>query len=179
MKDEANEQPEDRFSDFAERIAALARQLFRAICAADSKAVEVTMFYLQGFLVKVLGSHLRDDPRWNSKDRWLDILDVKTPQFELPAKLRLKDELVWATRDERCWYSEPFEFELTLCPKTGVFQWYTFRFGDHRPLAEKELLAPLPGNNVVDPGDEGWIFVFHYAKKGTETKGSKGVETHS
>jgi hypothetical protein len=54
MNDASLEEPEDHFAYFAERIAAQARQLFRAACAEDAKAVEVTLFYLRDFLVKVL-----------------------------------------------------------------------------------------------------------------------------
>ncbi len=174
MNDELQEKPNDRFADFAERIAAQARQLLRAIRAEDSKAVEETLFYLRDFLVKVLGSHLLDDPRWDSKGQWLEGLGVAAPETLSSGLLRFRDELTWVTRDQQYWYVEPFEFELELCPVTSAFQRYTFRFGDLRPLAEKELTSPPASSGVVGPGDNGWAFIFHVMKGEEKKRNEKG-----
>lgn len=157
MADEAIAEADDLFADSDEWIAAQVRQLFRALHAEDTKAVEVCLFYLRDFLVKILGAHLKKDPRWDSSGRWLEGLGVATPDVQPPHRLRLRDELTWVTRDQHQWYEEPFEFELELCPRTGAFRRYTFRFGDHRPLAEKGL-ASCPADRW--PAEDEWAFVF-------------------
>lgn len=161
MNDVLADKHESSFPDFENQIAAHARQLFRAICAFDTKAVEVVLFYFRGFLVKVLSHHLRNELRWNASERWLDGLGAATPEIMFPDRMRLRDKVVWATRDQQHWYEEPFEFELELCPLTGMFRQYTFRFGDSRLLAEKELLPQLMNSQVDGPDDNEWTFVFH------------------
>src|SRR4051794_22563940 len=116
----------DSFADSDEWIAAQCRQLFRAVRAEDSKAVEVCLFYLRNFLVKTLGSHLLRDLGWNSNERWLDGLGEAFPEIRLPVGLTLRDECIWATRDDQHWYSEPFQFEIDLDPADGSLRWYTF-----------------------------------------------------
>jgi hypothetical protein len=160
MDDFLETENEDPFLESDEWIAAMGRQLFRAVGADDSKAVEVCVFYLQGYLVLTLSRHLRNDPRWNTNERWLDGLGAATPDVELPVRLTLRDDLTWATRDQKHWYTDPFEFELVLCAQTGAFRSYTFRFGDNRSLSEKE--EPSSSDSpVVFPDADGWAFVFH------------------
>jgi hypothetical protein len=154
---------DDVFVSFAEEIAAQARQLLRAIQAEDPKAVEVTLHYFRSFLMQVLARHLRDAPRWDASGRWLDGLGDSTPEFPAIGRLKLRDELIWATRDQIHWYQEPFEFELQLSPETGEFRWYTFRFADNRLLAEKVFSSK--SSALEHLGDSGWAFVFHQERK--------------
>lgn len=169
---------DDPFADSDEWIAAQARQLFRALQAEDPKAVEVSLFYFQDFLVKTLGRHLRDDPRWDSSHWWLDgLVETAPPDAQPPGRLHLRSELMWATRDQANWYTDPFEFELELYPRTGAFRRYTFRFGDHRPLTEKRVGASA-GRNLVQSRDENttWAFVFRRPNPGApELEKGSGV----
>jgi hypothetical protein len=159
-------QVDELFDDPGEWIAAEVRQLFRALKAEDAAAVDVSLFYLRNFLVKTLGSHLRQDPRWDSSKQWLDSLGTRPPDIQPPSLFRLRDELVWATMpDQEHWYREPFEFELELSPVTGVFQSYTFRFADHRPLAEKALRSTSMKGDVADLDQHEWVFVFHHRRE--------------
>ena len=64
MDDSIQAETDDIFSEVADNIAALARQLFRAIQAEDRTAAEVYLFYLRYFVVKDLEPHLRRDPHW-------------------------------------------------------------------------------------------------------------------
>ncbi len=129
----SHEEPEDHFAFFAEWIAAHARLWLRAVDAGDATAIEVSLMHFRCFLVKALARHLRDEPRWPSGDRWLDGIGIAVPEITSPGRLKLRDELVWATRDNQFWYEEPFELELELCPTTGAFQRYTSGMGTAAP----------------------------------------------
>jgi hypothetical protein len=170
MTEELNPPPNDHFLDFEEEIAAHARQFFRATRAKDSKAVEVCLFYFRGFLRNVLGAHLKKDPHWGSNEWWLDGLGESPPETTRRGSLKLRDLMTVVSRDQHEWYDEPFEFELELCPVSGAFRQYTFRFADHRPLAEKQILAPSAKVSVVGPGDNGWVFVFRRQRPEAQTK---------
>src|SRR5260370_12878173 len=139
MHDDPKENNDDAFGEFDEWLAAQVRQYFSAVNAADSKAVEVCLFYLEGHLVKTLGRHLWKDPRWDSRECWLDGLSAVTIETNRPGHLRLRAVLTWADKEQRHWYDEPFAFEIELSPVSGAFENSSFRFGDHRPLAEKML----------------------------------------
>jgi hypothetical protein len=164
---------EDPFIESDEWIAAEARQLFRAQRANDAQAIEVCLFYFRDYLAKTLGRHLQTAPRWQADERWLDGLGAAAPIVVRPGHLLLRDTLTWVAtpgqnwlqrtlgnveRVKERWYRDPFEFELELCPRTGAFQSYTFRFGDQRPLSAKELLA---SGTPAWPERNEWAFVFH------------------
>jgi hypothetical protein len=141
-------------------IAALARQVFRARGAGDTVAVEVTRFYLEGYLVKVLQRHLRyRDPLWDgrlhndSAYRWLDNLNVDA-EMPSPGRLELRGQIAWAI--DQSHHYDPFAFDLRLCPETGAFRGYVFRFGDHRPLSSKNNLNEPPPSPVGE-----WQYVIH------------------
>lgn len=153
---------EDPFHDSDEWIAAQVRQLFRAHNAEDAKAYEVCLFYFKDHLVKTLARHLKGDVRWDSHAQWLDGLGGTSPVVYPPSYLLLRDEIVWATMPgQEHWYVEPFEFEITLSPLTGVLADYTIRFGDDRPLIEKALSTPsMRTGHIMQPGRKGWVFVF-------------------
>ncbi len=160
---------DEPFSWFAEWIAAQPRLFFRALKEDDQKGIEVSLFYFRGFLVKMLTRHLRQDPRWNLREWWLDMLGEAMPEVNHFKWLRLRDEIVWATRDQKNWYRDPFEFELRLDPQTGAFLKYTFRFGDFRPLGEKEEARISAGRELNNLGEKDWVFFFAHEK------GSKGT----
>ena len=141
-------------------IAALARQVFRARDAGDSVAVEVTFFYMEDYLIKVLQRHLRyRDPLWDgrlhngSPYRWLDNMNVDAA-FPSPGRLELRGRIAWAIGQGH--HYDPFAFDLQLCPETGAFRGYVFRFGDHRPLSQKNELNDLPLSPVGE-----WQHVIH------------------
>lgn len=137
------EADEDPFADSDEWIAAEARQLFRALSAYDSKAVEVCLFYLSDYLAKILHQHLRRRPRWQIQGLWFDGLDALEMVPQPPDPLRLTAWLtcVAGAGDNEDWWREPFEFELRLCPRSGQFRGYRFRVGDPRPRVEKKLIG--------------------------------------
>jgi hypothetical protein len=137
---EATEGP---FADSDEWIAAEGRQLFRALCAYDHKAVEIGLFYLNDYLVKTLKAHLRGVPGWDLKRLWFDGLEVPDLDAQPPSTLRITAWLVCVlpTEAEEEWWREPFEFELRLRPDTGQFLGYRFRVGDHRPRDEKRVIG--------------------------------------
>jgi hypothetical protein len=127
---------EDPFAEDDEWLAAQVRQLFRAHRAGDAKAVEVALFYFKHYLTLTLRRHLKKrDPVWDGSRRWFDGLDAE-PEYSSPGWLRLRGEVCWV-RGQEHWYYDPFDFEMELCPRTGAFRGYVFRFGDHRPLAAK------------------------------------------
>ena len=80
-------------------IAALARQVFRAHQGEDSVAEQVTLFYLENYLAKVLHCHLKyrdpewrvqyGDPQYQAQSRWIDNLDV-AQAFPSPGRLELR-----------------------------------------------------------------------------------------
>ncbi len=97
MTDVSHEEAEDPFVFFEERIAAQVRQLFRAIRAEDSMAIELSISYLGDFLTRTLARHLRDHPRWDTGKRWLDGLNGAAPEVTPPERFTLRDRLTWAT----------------------------------------------------------------------------------
>jgi hypothetical protein len=147
---------EKSFAEMDDRIAAEVRQLFRALHAEDTKAVEVCLYYFRYTVILVLGAHLKRDPRWESDKWWLEGFGAAAPDVQPPTRLRIRDELTRVTRDNEVWINEPFEFELELWPQTGEFRRCTFRFGDHRPLSEKGS-----GTSALDawPAAGEWAFV--------------------
>jgi hypothetical protein len=151
---------EDEFTESDEWLAAEVRQLFRAHRANDSKSMEVAVYYFYAYLQMTLQRHLRKcDPMWNrtasllnnSTPRWFDGL-YPEPAFPEPGRLRVCGEICWV---EEAWYYDPFEFEIELCPKTGVFRAYVMRFGDHRLLSSK-----VPGSAAAGVPVGGWAYEF-------------------
>jgi hypothetical protein len=134
----------DSFDDSDEWLAAEVRQLFRAYRAHDTKAIKVALFYLEHFLTLTLRQHLRlQDPMWDGSRRWFDGLKAE-PEYPSRGRLRLRGEVCWISGQE-CWYFDPFDFEMELCPRTGAFRRYVIRFGDHRRLAAKARGSALSG----------------------------------
>ena len=164
MENSSNTRDDDPFADFEEWIAALARQLFRARRAEDEKAIEVSLFYLEHYLTLVLRRHLRGIASlWDGSKRWLDGLSEQKVEHPMPGRLRIQAVVTWVVGQE-LWYDDPFEFELELCPRTGAFCRYVFRFGDHLPLSAKAL-----GRAVRVPPTDGWAFEFRRSQA-EETK---------
>ena len=147
------------FREDEDWIAALARQLFRARRAGDAEGVEVTLTYLEYHLQKVLDRHMRvqckDWPKYPLPGyRWFDGIDRVAPEYHAPHSVRLRSTIAWVVGQE-AWYYDPFEFELELCPRTGAFHRYVFRFGDHRPLEAKNC------REATDSPHGGWAYEFH------------------
>jgi hypothetical protein len=114
----------------------------------------VELFHLEHYLCLVLKRHLRGNTLWDNSQRWFDGFGAVEAEYPSPGQLRIRATLTWVVGQEH-WYYDPFEFELTLCPRTGTFRAYVFRFGDHRPLTEKSM------NTAVDiPPKGGWGFEF-------------------
>src|SRR5262249_23385070 len=138
------EAEEDPFKDSDEWIAAEARQLFRALCAYDSKAIEVCTCYLEDYLVKTFRRHLRGRPRWDIEGLWfdgLDALDFATGGASSGLRITAWLRCVATRGDDEDWWREPFEFELRLDHRTGELQGYRFRVGDHRPRTDKMMVG--------------------------------------
>ncbi len=143
---------EDIFAEHADWLAAEARQLFRAHRARDTKAVEVALFYFIDYMTKILYRHLSThDSAWDNSlrpldfpsHRWFDGLNAE-PDFPAPGRLRLRGEVYWLIGQEQGHY-DPLDFEIELCPMTGAFRRYVFRFGDSRPRAAKVRVSATPG----------------------------------
>ncbi len=154
---------EEHFAEEDEWVAALVRQHFRSMLAQDSKAREVSLFYLKCYLCNLLGSHLHlsKDQRWISRNGWLDGLGGAEPACKDSTRFALRDYMTWATRGHKDWYVEPFEFEIELTQPYGDLKSYTLRFADHRPLGEKKEPSGCETFSAVGPGDIGWVFVYH------------------
>lgn len=151
MENSPANRDDDPFSEFEDWIAALAHQLFRARRMEDEKAIEVTMFYLEYYLTLVLCRHLRGITYlWDGTKRWVDGLSDKKVEYPMPGWLHIQTTVTWVVGQEH-WHDDPFEFELELCPCTGAFRSYVFRFGDHLPLSEKAMR----GTVTVPPGGLG------------------------
>ena len=146
------EAEEDPFAESDEWLAAEVRQLFRAHRAGDAKAVEVALFYFEHYLTLTLRRHLRlRDAVWDGSRRWFDGLHAE-PEYPSPGRLRLRGEVCWVC-GQKHWYSDPFDFEMELCPRTGAFRGYVFRFGDFRPLETK-----VSGSAVSAVPVGGWAY---------------------
>ncbi len=144
---------DDDVADSDEWLAAEVRQLFRARLAGDAKAVRVALFYFDNYLTKIIRRQLRDrDPAWCERQWSFDGLYAEA-EFPGPGLLRFRGEACWMEQPME-FYFDPVDFEMELCPRTGEFQRYVFRFGDHRPLSAK-----VRGHS--DPLDPvgGWKFV--------------------
>ena len=141
------------FIESEEWIAAEARQLFRARQAGDARAVKETLTHFENFLTWVLACHLRDqDPVWDIEERWIDDLGRPVVEYPAPGLLLMRGRAAWVVGQEHYYY-DPVEFELELCPQTGAFRTYVFRFGDHCPLSEK-----VCDREIAFPPIGGWAF---------------------
>jgi hypothetical protein len=153
---------QDNFAEHAEWLAAEVRQLFRANRARDAKATEVTLVYFFDYVSKVLSRHLsKHDRVWDSSfrpldfasHRWFDGISAE-PEYPAPGCLRLRGTICWVLGQQQ-WHYDPLDFQMELCPKTGVFRRYIYRFGDSRPLAAKVKGCETPGVPVG-----GWVYEF-------------------
>lgn len=153
---------QDIFSEHAEWLAAEVRQLFRANRARDAKATEVALFYFFDYVSKVLSRHLsKHDRAWDSSlrpldfasHRWFDGISAE-PEYPAPGFLRLRGTICWVIGQER-WHYDPLDFQIEVCPKTGAFERYVFRFGDSRPLSAKLKGCETPGAPVGE-----WAYEF-------------------
>ena len=163
------EHQDDVFAYHDELLADGVRLLLGAGRAGDTKAVDFAAFYFFDYLAKVLHRHLGlRNPAWDgssrpldfSAHRWFDGLSAE-PEFLGPGRLRVRGELCWAIGQEH-WYRDPFDFEIELCPKTGAFQGYVMRFGDHRLLEVKVHGAMV---SAVPVG--GWMYEIERRVSGT------------
>jgi hypothetical protein len=170
-----SESNEDIFAEHAEWLAAEARQLFRAHRAHDTKAIEVALFYFLDYVQKVLSRHLSEhDSAWDnslrpldfSGHRWFDGFTTE-PQFTAPGCLRLCGEVYWLIGQDQGHY-DPLDFEIELCPKTGEFRRYVFRFGDSGPRAAKVRHSASPG---IPLGAWAYKFERRNAKLGSAANG--------
>jgi len=152
----------DIFAEHAEWLAAEVRQLFRANQARDAKATEVALFYFFDTVSKVLNRHLsKHDRAWDNSlrpldgasHRWFDGISAE-PEYPAQGCLRLRGTICWVIGQER-WLHDPLDFQIEVCPKTGVFKRYVFRFGDSRPLSTKIKGCETPGDPVG-----GWVYEF-------------------
>jgi hypothetical protein len=143
---------QDIFAEHAEWLAAEVRQLFRASRARDAKAIEVALFYLFDYVSKVLRRHLSEqEGAWDSSlqpldfasHRWFDGISAD-PEYPAPGCLRLQGTICWVVGQEQ-WHYDPLDFQIELCPNTGSFKRYSFRFGDSRPLSAKIKGCETPG----------------------------------
>lgn len=142
---------QDIFAEHAEWLAAVVRQLFRANRARDHKAIEVALVCLFDSVSKVLRRHLsKHDSAWDSSlqplnfesHRWFDGISAD-PAYPAPSCLRLRGTICWVGQEQ--WHYDPLDFQMELCPNTGSFRRYVFRFGDSRPLSAKVKGCETPG----------------------------------
>ena len=73
---------------------------------------------------------------WDGKHRWFDGINPIDLECPSPGRLHVRGTITWVV-GQKVWYTDPFLFELELCPRTGAFLEYVIRFGDHRPLSSK------------------------------------------
>lgn len=177
---------EDIFAEHAQWLAAETRQFFRAHRARDTKAVEVALSYFIDYMTKVLHRHLsKCDPAWDSSirpldfssHRWFDGLSAD-PEITETGRLRLRGEICWMIGQEQRHF-DPLDFEIELCPMTGAFRKYLFRFGDSRPRAAKVRGSASQG---IPMG--AWAYEFekqsseHTAKEASYGAGERAKQNH-
>lgn len=125
-------------------IAPWARQLFRAHNDGDDVALNVAWFHFSyGLEIRVPRLLAEIEPAWGvSFGRWLDGV-FGPPEFHGPHRFLLRGS-TFVVDPHAAGHYEPFEFELTLCPRTGRLRQFFVRFGGHRPPEEKwPRLTPL------------------------------------
>jgi hypothetical protein len=167
MPDNHERHSNDIFLQHGEWIAAQGRQLIRAHRAKDEKAIEVSWFYLADNLQKVLLRHLNlhvTEPNSSTSESfaglgfWFDGIACRAPEIS-NGRVHVRSRIAWVINNEG-WHYDPFEFELELCPKSGDFVSYVFRFGDSRPRSEKTT----PCDETCLPKG-GWAFEFSKSRR--------------
>jgi hypothetical protein len=151
---------------FGALLAAQARQLFRAVAADDRKAIEEGTFQFLELVVSFLPRHLSQDVRWGGNDSFLDCMKG-APLTIVPAVwLHVADKVCVMFNDPQapkqrptgyiCHQYEPFEFEMQLCPRSGILVGYAMRFG-----ARSHFTDGCAYDNKNDgPGE--WAFSFRH-----------------
>ena len=174
MPADAETDDDDIFLEHGVWIAAQGRQFIRAHHASDEKAIEVCWFYLADYLQKVLRRHLSlhvtelrgcKAESFGSLRFWFDGIAVVTPELSRDG-VHIRTWIAWVI-DSEGWHYDPFEFELELCPKSGAFVSYVFRFGDHRPRSEKKMPCDV---TCLPKG--GWAFEFAKSRTPVTPKSS-------
>ncbi len=142
-------------------LAAEVRRLFRSIEAGDIRARDVCHSHFLEFLGYLLERHLRTDSRWGR--RWIDDVGGVT-EVKLPTWYCVSGDAYWLTDydggPEGCG-KEPVEFEIDLCPESGAFWRYAYRFGNSRHFESSA------NSSQGDQSDEGepWAFIFQEGKQ--------------
>jgi hypothetical protein len=158
---------ENSQQDLDDRIAAIIRQLFRAIGADDLIAAEIFWGYLGSGFETRLGQLLGEDPRWDldksqrtgfSDDAWwVDGLDGASPLILPPTTIHLAGDAFGEglTRPRTLGRPgvDPFEIEIELCPRKGAFRYYAYRLGD------ASVYLPAP-HTKPDNNRDRWAFSF-------------------
>lgn len=157
---------EASLDDHEAYVGAYVRQLFQTIDADDATGVNECLdrigFYLENWVFLRL---LDSDQRWHAGVWWIDGISARPADVILPNRLRMRGNAYMCLIHEQnpppqlgkfdCALCEPYEFELELSPTTGSVARYRFRFGDDRPVAEKQLDEP------VGDAQRNWIFTFY------------------
>jgi hypothetical protein len=159
---------ESSLTNHEDYVAAEVRNLFRTIDACDAPGVNECLDQIGSYLENWLFIRLLDtDQRWQEGIWWIDGISTRPAAVILPKRLRMRGSAYMALIQDPpppqegkfdCALYEPFEFEMDLCPKTGMLERYRLRFGDDRPLAEKRLGEPIPDEL---PAHRRWIFTFY------------------
>ena len=153
-------------------VAAQVRNLFRAIEADDATGVNESLDRIGSYLENWLFLRLLDTAqRWHAGVWWIDGISTRPAEVILPNRFRMHGyaymQLTYQHEQNPpppqvgkydCALCEPFEFEFELFPTTGKAARYRLRFGDDRPLAEKQL-----GEPVCDElsAHRNWFFTFY------------------
>ena len=139
------------YLDPNKHIAAELRRLFRAFQADDREAVDLCHRHFWDYFENwLLNQHLVGNPRWDRRtvDYIKGRVEIRPPNWY---SFSGGDAYFWLLHDDgdlRGAGSEPVEFELELCAKSGAFRRYALRLGD-----------PLHFENQRTPPRK-WAFMF-------------------
>ncbi len=161
--------PEETVQEYhAKLMAAEVRQLFRSVSARDHAALGNSLFWLSGYLPRVVSRYLTlpkptlGEWKWNAHSWRFDQLQLQNCKCIVPNQLHLVGTMVcskWVLSDSesapvevvlsnqqrstqnraKIRWIEPFEFRISLNPSTGSFASCLFRLGDNRPFERKQV----------------------------------------
>lgn len=103
-------------------------------------------------LASLLAWHLRLEPTWGSKGRWVDGLINGLIRLPRPREISVRGEMVWGLLSDvgGAQWKEPFCAEVRLSQSGGRIRSYSLKFGDDAPLPEK--LVESGSYHVLLPG---------------------------
>ena len=158
----------DRRPGHRAMAAARFRQLLRAYEANDLVAVCSANASFCMALHILVGEHLRREPSWDSKARWLDSFSTSRVFRLPPGRVRVYDAMAWGLRSNtagRLW-PEPFEADLHFSDDLMELISYRIRFGDLRTFPDEGVHQGFARTiSDIEAGLVDWRFVWD---EGTE-----------